>query len=145
MQNLLLTLALLFSSMLLAQTSNENNQFENGSEIVVSVMNATSDAGTIKFALYTEDTFMKAAPVKFEEATIENGKSTVVFKNVPVGEYAIICYHDVNENNQMDFQTNGMPQEDYGMSNNVMNFGPPQFDDAKFKVNNEQLSLEIKF
>ena len=45
----------------------------------------------------------------------------------------------------MDFATNGMPLEDYGASNNVMNFGPPTFDNAKFTVSNKNVSLDIKF
>ena len=44
----------------------------------------------------------------------------------------------------MDFNTNGMPIEDYGSSNNVMNFGPPRFSDAKFVVSDKDLTFEIK-
>jgi uncharacterized protein (DUF2141 family) len=45
----------------------------------------------------------------------------------------------------MDFQPKGMPLEVYGASNNVMNFGPLRFDDAKFTVGDKNVSLEIKF
>ena len=45
----------------------------------------------------------------------------------------------------MDFAGNGMPLEDYGASNNVMNFGPPTFDDAKFLLTDKNVSLDIKF
>ena len=45
----------------------------------------------------------------------------------------------------MDFADNGMPTENYGVSNNKMNFGPPQFYDAKFEVIDKNLELEIKF
>jgi uncharacterized protein (DUF2141 family) len=44
----------------------------------------------------------------------------------------------------MDFHLNGMPKEMYGTSNNVMNFGPPQWSDAKFEVANTPISLEIR-
>ncbi|MDA9087377.1 DUF2141 domain-containing protein, partial [Polaribacter sp.] len=74
----------------------------------------------------------------------ENGKTTITFKEVAGGEYAIVCYHDKNSNDKMDFQPNGMPLEAYGASNNVMNFGPPKFDDAKFTVVDKNVSLEIK-
>ena len=45
----------------------------------------------------------------------------------------------------MDFQPNGMPLENYGMSNNPMNFGPPEFDQAKFEVSDKDVTLEIRF
>jgi uncharacterized protein (DUF2141 family) len=37
-----------------------------------------------------------------------------------------------------------MPLEDYGATNNVMNYGPPQFNDAKFELKDKDLTFEIK-
>ena len=45
----------------------------------------------------------------------------------------------------MDFENNGMPLEDYGATNNVMNYGPPRFEDAKFELKDKDLTFEIKF
>ena len=45
----------------------------------------------------------------------------------------------------MDFQDNGMPLEDYGVSNNPMSYGPPQFDAAKFVVADKNVTLVIRF
>lgn len=112
--------------------------------ITVTVENATSDAGKIGYALYDEASFMKK-PIQAKEATIKNGKSVVVFENVPEGEYAVTCYHDKNSNGQMDFLSNGMPAEDYGASNNNMSFGPPKYNDAKFLVTDKSVSLKIRF
>lgn len=113
-------------------------------KITATVINATSDEGKVAFALYNKTTFMKK-PIQGKEAKIENGKSTVTFENIEIGEYAIICYHDKNNNDKMDFEPNGMPREDYGASNNVMNFGPPQYNDSKFIVSDKNVSLNIKF
>ena len=62
-----------------------------------------------------------------------------------LGTYAILCFHDRNNNGKMDFKDNGMPMEDYGVSNNVMSFAPPSYQDAKFDLGDKDLSLEIKF
>ncbi|MEN8777277.1 MAG: DUF2141 domain-containing protein [Polaribacter sp.] len=112
--------------------------------ITVTVVNATSDAGKIGFALYTKDNFMRK-PLLSKEGKIKDGKSTVIFENIPAGEYAIICYHDKNNNNKMDFSSNRMPLEDYGASNNVMAFAPPTFENAKFLLKNKNLHLDINF
>ena len=112
--------------------------------ITATVLNISSDKGIVKFALYNKTNF-RLKPLQSEIGNIENGKTTITFKEVAGGEYAIVCYHDKNSNNKMDFQPNGMPLEAYGASNNVMNFGPPRFDDAKFTVVDKNVSLEIKF
>lgn len=113
-------------------------------KITATVVNVTSDSGKVAFALYDKNSFMQV-PLKSKNAKIVEGKSTVVFEDVEPGEYAIICFHDKNDNDKMDFQENGMPMEDYGASNNVMSFGPPKYEDAKFVVADKDVSLEIKF
>ncbi|CAM1357955.1 conserved exported hypothetical protein [Tenacibaculum sediminilitoris] len=113
--------------------------------ITATVINATSDKGKVRFALYTKENFRKE-PLQAKESVIKEGKSTVVFEKVPNGEYAIICFHDVNSNNTMDFELNGMPLEDYGASkNNLSRFGPPQYEAAKFLVKDKNVSFDIKF
>ena len=112
--------------------------------IIATVLNISSDKGIVKFALYNKTNF-RLKPLQSEIGNIENGETTITFKEVAGGEYAIVCYHDKNSNDKMDFQPNGMPLEAYGASNNVMNFGPPRFDDAKFTVVDKNVSLEIKF
>lgn len=101
------------------------------------------DKGEIVVGLYNEATFMKSAPLKGLNSKIKNGKATVTFKNITPGEYGITLFHDMNGNQQMDFEANGMPKENYGVSNNVMNFGPPQWNDVKFTVNEEPIEMEI--
>ncbi|GAA0872251.1 DUF2141 domain-containing protein [Gangjinia marincola] len=112
--------------------------------VTVHIENVLSDKGTIHTGLYTEDTFMKAAPNYSSKDTIKDGKVTLIFKNVPAGTYAISSYHDENDNNQMDFETTGMPKEDYWVSNNPADFGPPQWETAKFTVGKEPVILTLK-
>ncbi|MDF1517268.1 MAG: DUF2141 domain-containing protein [Lutibacter sp.] len=142
MQQVILAIALFISSMIFAQTA--TNKPEEGISVTVSAVNALSDNGTVKFALYDEENFMKQ-PIVSKSASVENRKSTVLFENVPEGNYAIICFHDENDNNQLDFEESGRPKESYGLSNNKMNFGPPEFESAKFEVKSNALILEIKF
>jgi uncharacterized protein (DUF2141 family) len=112
--------------------------------ITATVVNVTSDSGKVSFALYNKETFMKK-PLQAKDGKIVDGKSTVVFEDIEPGDYAIICFHDKNNNDKMDFQESGMPMEDYGASNNVMTFGPPTYSNAKFTVADKNVSLEIKF
>ena len=117
---------------------------KNKFSISAKVVNVSSDEGKIGFDLFDKDNFM-GKPILSFNSEISNGESEVTFTNISPGEYAIVCYHDKNNNSKMDFTINGMPLEDYGSSNNVMNFGPPTFENAKFTVINKNVSLDIKF
>ena len=143
MQQLILTIVLLFSSVVVVNAQ-ENNENLKGETITVMVVNVLNDNGKVNFALFNKEGFRKK-PLFAKSAKIENGKSKVVFSNIPKGKYAIICYHDENSNSQLDFYENGMPIESYGTSNNVFLMGPPNFESSKFEVVNEDLTLEIKF
>jgi uncharacterized protein (DUF2141 family) len=142
MQQVILTLVFLFSSIVISNA--QESEVKNSGTIKVLLVNALSDKGSVHFAFFDKENFRKQ-PLFSKTATIENGSSNVTFENVPFGEYAIICFHDENENDKLDFQVSGMPLESYGTSNNALSFGPPQFEDAKFIVGAEPLSLEIKF
>jgi uncharacterized protein (DUF2141 family) len=143
MQQLILTIILIFSVFFVSKAQ-ETKDYKQGANIEVTVPNVLNDEGTIRFALFDKENFRKK-PLYATSALIKDGKSFATFKDIPQGEYAIICFHDENNNDRMDFEENGMPKESYGTSNNAMNFGPPQFENAKFKVTENNLSLEIKF
>ena len=135
-----LIVALLSATMLfISSTITAQNQ-----KITASVINVTSNSGKVSFALYNKATFRKI-PIQSKNAKVVDGKSIVVFENLKSGEYSVICYHDKNDNNKMDFKSNGMPLEDYGASNNVMAFAPPTYEGSKFLVTDKDVSLEIKF
>ncbi|RZN83263.1 MAG: DUF2141 domain-containing protein [Winogradskyella sp.] len=137
MKNLILTITLVFSSFLTFA--------QDGITITVTVDNVANNDGVVSMALHTQNTFMKDAPIQGKTSKIEDNKVTITFENVTSGEYAILGSHDANSNGKMDFRENGMPLEAYGASNNVMNFGPPQFADAKFTVADKDLELNIRF
>ncbi|SHM70319.1 DUF2141 domain-containing protein [Polaribacter sp. KT 15] len=134
----------LVSFLVIAMLTLTNDLIAQNKTITATVVNVTSDSGKVGFALYDKSNF-RLKPIKASASKIIDGKSVVVFKDVIAGDYAIICYHDRNDNDKMDFRSNGMPLEDYGASNNIMSFGPPNFEDSKFTVSDKDVSLEIKF
>lgn len=144
MQHLAITIILMISTTILAQESVAIQSNEENATITVTVPKVLSNKGTVNFALYNEEGFMKT-PLQVSSSKIVDGKCTIAFENVPFGVYAIICFHDENENKRIDFAENGMPIENYGASNNVFSYGPPNFSDAKFEVKSKEVTLEIKF
>lgn len=112
--------------------------------ITVTIANVTSNKGKVHYALYDKDSFMKK-PIQSQSDSPKGNKSTVTFTNITPGNYAVLCFHDANSNDIMDFQGNGMPLESYGASNNSMSFGPPNFEDSNFEVSDKDVTLEIRF
>ena len=140
MKNLLLIAVFISSFFATAQTTTPDTE---GITITVTIDKVRTNKGKVLFALHTEKTFMKTKPVQTAASTIEGNTVTITFTNVPKGEYAITCVHDENDNGQMDFSENGMPQEDYGTSNNALSYGPPEFGPSKFTVADKDISLKI--
>jgi uncharacterized protein (DUF2141 family) len=135
------TIAMFFLMLLpsYGQTGIQNE--EKGAPLSV-IVSLRGQGGHVLVALHNKDTFLKK-PLKSEVATIVNGKAFVTFNNIKPGTYAIVVLHDKNDNKIMDFDTYGMPLEAYGISNNVLLMGPPQWEDANFEMGNTPLQLEI--
>ena len=61
------------------------------------------------------------------------------------GEYAVALYQDVNDNGKMDTLLFGTPSERTGASNNAPgNFGPPQYEAARFTMAADDKALAIE-
>ncbi len=142
MKTLILTAAILLSGLSMSAQSNESNN-NIGTTITVNVP-VPGYGGSLIAGLYNEDTFMKAAPLQGKVSDVNEGYASVTFTNVLPGTYAISLFHDKNDNKVMDFEPNGMPKELFGVSNNVKNYGPPQWSDAKFEVGSTPVEMEIR-
>ena len=141
MKSLITLLVLTFTTTLLtAQT--ETEVASEGTTIKVTVP-MQSNEGNVLFGLYQETNFMQNPTIGLQ-SDIVDGKATVTFTNIKPGIYAISLFHDKNDNKRMDFDPNGMPIEMYGVSNNVMSMGPPQWSEAKFEVLDTPLEMEIR-
>lgn len=139
MNSLIKIATLIFINVLVTKIAAQNEL-----DIRVTVQNLDTDNGMVFLALYdTEENFLSTS-IKGEKSTIIDNKSTAVFKNVPVGTYAISIFHDENNNGKLDSNFMGIPKEDYGCSNDAKGFmGPPKWKDAKFHLNEENQSIII--
>ena len=107
----------------------------NAADLTLQIDDVKSSDGLLMIAVYNSaDTFLKKPITGVRTQATKEGKSVVV-KDLPAGEYALVVYHDVNQNGKLDKNMLGIPTEDYAFSNNAMgNMGPPTFEAAKFKV-----------
>lgn len=106
--------------------------------IRVTVLDVKSSNGDVKCELFNSEA---GFPMDFSNAIqrvsapIQNGQAVCNFTKVlPGDEYAVAVFHDENGNGILDTNFLGIPKEGVGASNDASStFGPPKYDDAKFK------------
>ncbi len=68
-------------------------------------------------------------------SVIGGDTDTVVFHDLPKGEYAVAAMHDENGNGKLDTNVFGKPKEGWAVSNNVSHrMRAPTYDEAKFQL-----------
>jgi uncharacterized protein (DUF2141 family) len=75
---------------------------------------------------------------------IENKQAICRFKNVQYGNYAIVAFHDENQDGEFNQNWFGMPMEGFGFSDNPGTLRKPVFQDAKFNVDRPLMEVSIK-
>ncbi len=139
MKTIALLLAMLLCSLIASAQDAE------GITIQVTIENIQNNKGNVLAALHSEQTFMKGRGVQNIRIKATEGTTTLTFSNVPSGVYAISTLHDENDNYRMDFESNGMPKENYAMSGNNTFSGPPSFEEVQFEVTQEDLDIHLRF
>jgi uncharacterized protein (DUF2141 family) len=76
--------------------------------------------------------------------SIKNAYAEIDFTSIPPGKYALVCYHDENNNGKFDETILGMPKEGYCFSNNVKpTLSAPNFSQCAFDYKGGDQSLSI--
>ncbi|GGE19952.1 DUF2141 domain-containing protein [Psychroflexus salis] len=127
-------------------TANFNSTQVTG-ELKLKIKNVNvENKGKIYLALFTKENFMTQ---NFYQSTIhevgEEYSFEITFKDVPFGVYAVSAFHDINGNQQMDFNENGMPVEDYAMSGTPNEMGPPRWEEVKFTYHEDTTMINVNF
>lgn len=114
-------------------------------ELTVEVSGVAQAKGDILVAVFDQKgQWLRRAKLS-QKVVAAEGKVSVVFENLPEGEYALSAIHDVNANGRLDSNAIGIPNEPYGFSNDAAgSFGPPSYDDAKISIDQNKKSISIK-
>ena len=142
---------LIFLILTIINCANSKPELQFGT-VEVRIDNLESDDGKVLSQLYYDKYNQKSDfPTKSDEAyrktssVIKNHQVVLKYENVPYGYYAISVHHDINNNEKMDKTILGMPDEPFGLSNNPrILFSCPDFDEAKFELNQKNLVILIK-
>lgn len=104
--------------------------------------NFRNSKGVAQFALYNRDGTIPDEKLKRylkkETGRIVNGKSFVIFSNLPEGRYAVTVLHDENNNEEID-KTFFYPKEGFGLTNfqKISLSNRPDFSKASFVLSED--------
>jgi uncharacterized protein (DUF2141 family) len=112
----------------------------------INANNFESSTGKAVANLFREQDDIPKHPFKTTNMTIIDGKATLAFKDLPHGSYAVIVYHDENENGTLDHKF-GFPNEAMGFSNGwdlSLFSGMPTFQKLKITHTHPETTIEVK-
>lgn len=116
--------------------------------ITVTVKDIKDAKGSLLVGIYTnKDEFLKTPSIR-KIVKVTGSEVTVVFDNLPQGEYAVSIIHDENDNKEFDRNKLGIPKEGYCFGNNALGkLGPPTYDQVKIMLSGESVrqTLEMKY
>ena len=128
------------------------------SNLWVTIRGVASSQGTLMVGLYDSEENFRIAIADAGKVGLLNdssrlvgialraiaGTQSVVFTNLKPGTYAVIAFHDANDNGKLDENWLGVPTEGYGFSNNAEGFmSAPSFQNVGVLVDNQDLSIVI--
>ncbi len=83
--------------------------------------------------------------VRAQCVPIGQGRTSVIFENLALGNYAIAVFHDRNGNGKLDRNFLGIPTEGFGFSRNpTIRTGAPQFSEVAVFVAGTETTAEIQ-
>ena len=95
--------------------------------------------------LFRREDALPKKPFMESSSIIVDGKTKIIFKNIPFGDYAAIIFHDENSNDRIDHRF-GLPNEPMGFSNHwklSLFSGMPTFEKLKFSFGVDNTALKI--
>jgi uncharacterized protein (DUF2141 family) len=118
------------------------------STLTIKITGVRNTNGKIGVVLYgSEKGFpmdpSNAVAMKLVEIDPQTKTATVVFANLPQGTYAATVLHDEKLIGKMEFDSQGIPLEGYGISNNPDSQSAPTWDTSKFVVNQPEVAIDI--
>ena len=101
--------------------------------------------GQVMVAIYaSNEGFLSTEKAVFKKnyAISEKGTFSLEIPDLPAGEYAVSCYHDVNGNGILDKNMFGVPTEPYGFSQNARpKFRAPTWDETKLNFKGQKIEI----
>ncbi len=113
--------------------------------LTITVTNIDDKGGDARVVLYSsEDTWLTHNGVNSLAQPAKPGEMVFTYPDLPPGTYAVLAYHDVNRNKDLDLNFLGIPTEQFGFSNNPGYNHTPKYSESTFQIADQPVKLDIK-
>ncbi len=123
------------------------NKCPEGKPIHVHVHGIRNNSGTVKAVLYgpgPEGFLVKGEKADKEREPAVEGTMTLCVAAPEAGKYAVVVYHDENNNRKFDRNWIGLPTEGFGVSNDPsLFFAAPNFEESSFEVSEDITHVDV--
>lgn len=104
-------------------------------DLRLSVQGIEAAQGTLRIAVYASEADFRENMLRSLALPAAPGTMSATFEDLSAGEYAVMLYQDLNDNEEIDTNLLGIPKEPWGGSlNGTQVLGPPDWADVKFSL-----------
>lgn len=115
--------------------------------LTVVVQGLRSQQGEVALALYADEGSYREREGEFRAGRIPADSSEIRWElpELDYAEYAVLAFHDVNGNGELDLDDRGRPTEPVAFSGEPRRRGkPPRFRQAAFEFGERSVTLELE-
>ncbi|MFK8082109.1 MAG: DUF2141 domain-containing protein [Granulosicoccus sp.] len=113
-------------------------------ELQVTVGNIQEVKGRILLAIYDSEANYNLTAAYGETAPAKEREVVFRFSDLPLGEYAVMAFHDIDNNSKLSVDWAGLPIEPWGASLQGRSIlGAPEWSDVVFNLPAEGMALTI--
>jgi uncharacterized protein (DUF2141 family) len=116
-------------------------------DLIIETSGLQSSAGHAIAKLFVAGDNVRQRGRQEVAATIRAGKATLVFAALPPGGYAVVVFHDVNDDGMIDHNLFGIPNEALAFSGGFrlsLTGGLPTFDKLRFTHGDGAQTLALR-
>jgi len=123
-------------------------QSAGNDQLTVKVSGIRSSSGKVRIEIFNsskgfpKEEASALQSVWIDASQAQQGTIQTTFKNLPSGDYAVLTFHDENDDGILDRGAFGRPKEGFAISNNPGGH-PPTFDASKFALANPEQSISL--
>ncbi|MBZ9787705.1 DUF2141 domain-containing protein [Psychroflexus sp. CAK57W] len=130
-------------ALMVVMMSYQNFVAQEKTTLIVEFESIKNTSGSLYIGVFEKENFLKT-PVMGKSIAVNGSTHTVEFENLDFGVYAISVFQDLNANNTMDMESNGMPLEPWAMSGNPNPYAAPYWEDLKFNFDENKKTAKLK-
>ncbi|SDG69738.1 DUF2141 domain-containing protein [Psychroflexus sediminis] len=130
-------------ALILVMMSYQSFVAQEKTRLIVEFERIKNTSGTLHVGVFEKENFLKK-PTLAKSIEVKGSTHTVEFENLDFGVYAISVFQDLNANQSMDMQSNGIPLEPWTMSGHPNPFAAPFWEDVKFTFDQKKKRIKLK-